>query len=105
MVDAVGGEVLAQLRGSGRGVTSLALFEGGRRLVAGFSGSDALWTWDVDSGDVVAVLPAGGGSLWSLAPAADGGRVVTGDQSGTLRVWETSQAGARALWQGAAASR
>ena len=105
VLDVGSGERLAQLSGSGRGVTSLGLLDDGRRLVAGFAGSDALWAWNVDSGELVAVLPAGGGSLWSLASFGDGGRVVTGDQSGAVRVWETDGAAALRLWRGQHASR
>ena len=67
----------------------------GKFAMCGSSGGD-VWLWQTDSRTAVAVLPHRGVGVTAVC-IADGGRdAVTGDENGTLRVWDAQSLELRA---------
>jgi WD40 repeat protein len=90
---------LAALRGHGRDVHSLAFSPDGKTLASG-GAEGAARLWDVEAGRLLATLPHGevSGRLWvAYAPAAGG--LVTASYH-TVKVWDETQAAARAVLTG-----
>ena len=50
--------------------------------------SGRVMVWAVESGEVVADLAHAGGSVRAVSFDADGSRIATGDQAGTLRIFD-----------------
>ena len=81
-------------------VRSLAYSEDGR-LLAGTEGSRAR-IWDVESGELVAVLKGHEKQVWSVAFSPGStptrGRLLSGSQDGTVRVWDVNPPRERAVF-------
>ncbi|MFQ3649545.1 MAG: serine/threonine-protein kinase [Gemmataceae bacterium] len=88
------------LRSPGRTLRALALPSDARFVVSG-SGNlgepGELLIWDVQLGRPIQSLPGHRSAVVAVACAADGSRVVSGCQDGTLRSWRLE--GGRLLWE------
>jgi len=84
--DVATGKCVATLKGHPEGVTDVAMFPDGRRVVFG-SLATPLEVWDVETGECVATLEGHSRIVWCVAVFPDGRRVVSGS-FGEIKVWE-----------------
>lgn len=68
-------------------VSSVALADGGRRIVSGCS-DGTVRVWDREAGACAKVLEGHSGAVTSVAASASGDRVVSGSSDGTVRIWD-----------------
>jgi WD40 repeat protein len=83
---------LPALAGPADGLTAIR-FAPARRLLAGAGADGMVWLWDGDDGwtlcgQFAAALRRHGGMLSGVAFANEGTAVVTGDESGAVRLWD-----------------
>ena len=58
--------------------------------------------WDFETGDLLATLDGHEDRVQSVDFSPDGRRIVSGDEAGVVRIWETELDSARRMWQAAA---
>jgi len=88
------------LRCPGRTLRAVTLLPSGKLVVTG-SGNPGepgeLLVWDVTLGRPIQALPGHRSAVVASACSADGSRVLSGCQDGTVRLWQLD--GSRMLWQ------
>ncbi|QDU54473.1 protein kinase domain-containing protein [Aeoliella mucimassa] len=89
------GAELQVMRGTGR-VGVIAADTEGRYLVTGGTGTTAR-LWDLATGQLLAELTGHASEVTSAAFADDGTTFATGDDRGTILVWQTTDTGADTL--------
>jgi WD40 repeat protein len=75
--------------GGNTGVMSLAFSPDGKRLLTAAQERVAR-VWDVDSGELVAVLGGHEDNITTASFSADGARIVTGGRDGVAHVWDAT---------------
>lgn len=85
------GEQIRTIAGANKQVTAVRWLPG-KPLVAGASGDGQVRLWNVDNGNVQRAFPGAGDFVMGLAVSADGLRIVAGDATGTLFVWNGEDA-------------
>lgn len=96
LVDTNTGAVLHELEGHRDSVNSLTFTPDGEYLVSGdfiFEGEDAaVYLWDVETGEQMAVLKENSGSSWinniAISPDSHHGAFSLGNTGGTIAVWD-----------------
>ena len=94
------GNVIVELSGHREPVTTLDVLPDGRVIVGD---DDQLLIWNIETGQVEATLTGGEGAITSLIVAPGGERVVTGDEDGSMRIWDVRTGESRPLIDGHAA--
>jgi WD40 repeat protein len=73
-------------------VSAVANSPDGRRIAGGSSSlnntDDAVRVWDIESGDMLAVLRGHARGVTCVAYSPDGRRIASGSYDGTIRVWD-----------------
>ena len=90
--DAGSGTELAELKGHGHVVYSVAVTRDGSRIITGSDDAIAR-IWDAKSGVELAELEGHTGWVTSVAVTPDGARVITGSGDTTVRIWEVFPVG------------
>lgn len=86
------------------GASTLALSARGDRLVSAAFNEPVVRVWDVRNGEALALLDGHDAGVECVAISRDGARLLSGSSDRTLRIRESSLAGARALWRAVAAT-
>jgi WD40 repeat protein len=87
-------ECRVELHGHTDEVFAAAFHPDGTRLAT--AGRDqAIWLWDLATGEDVARLAGHTNYVWSLAFSPDGKTLVSGSGDGTVRLWDTAPLAAR----------
>jgi WD domain, G-beta repeat len=89
----------ASLQGHNSLVWGVALSADGR-LAASASLDGTARLWDVERGELVAILHSNSGALWGVALSGDGRLMACGCVDGTVRLWETGTGHLQATLQG-----
>lgn len=84
--DVASGELERTLVGHGDTVHAVSFAPDGRLLSASWDGTARIW--DVTSGEVIDRLPHPGEFALVAVASPDGRDIVTGDESGTLTIWD-----------------
>ncbi len=79
--------------------SALAISVHGERLVSASFNDDVVRVWDVRNGEALALLDGHTEGVECVAMSGDGTRVVSGSSDQTVRLWESTLSGARALWR------
>jgi DNA-binding beta-propeller fold protein YncE len=87
------------LTGHKGGVTSVAYFPDGRRIVTGSRDGTAR-VWDVTTGESLRTIEGQKGTVYAVAVSADGARVATGAGDGVVRVWDVKSGELVAMLEG-----
>jgi len=90
--DALSGQQLMTLYGSGESNSAIAFDTTGTRLVTGYSDGIAK-VWDVATGRVLLTLYGEASPVLDITFSPDGRRVATAGNDGKARVWDVSPAG------------
>jgi WD40 repeat protein len=95
LASAATGEPVLDLAESEAALASIAFSSDGSRLVTAGGKATEATLWDAASGRLLRVLGPRPIGLHALSFAGDGARLATGDDDGTIRVWEL---GGRPPW-------